>query len=451
MLTLGNYTFSGCDSLTSVVIPSTVTSGGSGSGSGAFGNCANLTTVTFAEGMTVIPEYICQDAIALKTINFPSTVTEIGKYAFDGCEALESVVIPDTVKHIRTHAFYTCKNLKDLTLNEGLQTLENYTFSNCDSLTEVTIPSTLTFGGSQMGSGPFGYCDKLTTITFTEGMVTIPAYICQYAEALTDINFPSTLRTIDKYAFSDCDSLISVSLPESLTTVNARAFDSCDSLAKVLLPESVKNIDIYAFSSCPSLDTVLLLSDNITIERNSFPANENLTVFKKTDAVINTKATFNTINFTYADGVLSFNGEYKSDLYYLFDLVAMMCTYYDDVQYLFFDSFEAVSADEGHIYYYTDNWERIEFDGTKITNVKFSVEAFDGEEFRKYSFNELCEAVGNNELENFNLVIEEADGLDRGSVEISLVDQVNQMFQRILKALTNLINKLFSFFKKLGR
>ena len=128
----------------------------------------------------------------------------------------------------------------------------------------------------------------------------------------------------------------------------------------------------------------------------------------------------------------------------------MMCTYYDDVQYLFFDSFEAISADEGHIYYYTEDWQRIKFDGTKITNVKFSVEAFDGEEFRKYSFNELCEAVGNGESENFNLVVEEADGLDRGNVEISLVDQINMAFQRILKALTNLINKLFSFFKKLG-
>ena len=74
----------------------------------------------------------------------------------------------------------------------------------------------------------------------------------------------------------------------------------------------------------------------------------------------------------------------------------------------------------------------------------------DGEANKALTFNELCEKVVADEINNFNLVIEEADGIEGGYVEIALVDEYNSIFHRILKALTNLLNKLFAFFRRLS-
>ena len=67
---IGQYAFYGCSSLTSVNIPSSVTS----IGWRAFESCSSLTSV-----------------------NIPSGVTEIGVYTFSGCRSLTSVNIPSSV------------------------------------------------------------------------------------------------------------------------------------------------------------------------------------------------------------------------------------------------------------------------------------------------------------------------------------------------------------------
>ena len=73
--------FIGCRSLTSLVIPDSVTN----IGDYAFWNCRSLTDIVIPDG-----------------------VTSIGKCAFDGCSALSSVVIPDSVSCIGFGAFYFC-------------------------------------------------------------------------------------------------------------------------------------------------------------------------------------------------------------------------------------------------------------------------------------------------------------------------------------------------------
>ena len=85
------------DSVTSVIIPSSVTS----IGGYAFGGCTGLTSVTIPEG-----------------------VTSIGNQAFQDCTSLTSMVIPNSVTIIEFSVFSGCINLKTLTIGTGLQ-LEN--------------------------------------------------------------------------------------------------------------------------------------------------------------------------------------------------------------------------------------------------------------------------------------------------------------------------------------
>jgi len=96
----------------SVIIPKSVTS----IGSGAFGVCTGLTSLTI-----------------------PSSVTSIGRNAFVKCSGLTgSLVIPNSVRNIGYQAFKDCTSLFIL-YPVTLETIENNAFLNVTKKAEYTI------------------------------------------------------------------------------------------------------------------------------------------------------------------------------------------------------------------------------------------------------------------------------------------------------------------------
>lgn len=104
---IGASVFSDCRSLTSVIIPSSVTE----IGWGVFKYCRSLTSV-----------------------NIPSSVTEIGEYAFWGCSSLTSVDIPSSVTSIGERAFSHCSGLRSIYVYAGtVPSTVAGAFEGCDS------------------------------------------------------------------------------------------------------------------------------------------------------------------------------------------------------------------------------------------------------------------------------------------------------------------------------
>lgn len=104
---IGASVFSDCRSLTSVIIPSSVTE----IGWGVFKYCRSLTSV-----------------------NIPSSVTEIGEYAFWGCSSLTSVDIPSSVTSIGERAFYDCSGLRSIYVYAGtVPSTVAGAYEGCDS------------------------------------------------------------------------------------------------------------------------------------------------------------------------------------------------------------------------------------------------------------------------------------------------------------------------------
>ena len=130
---LGDYAFSGCSGLTSLTLPSCVTS----IGRGAFHGCWKLTSLTI-----------------------PSGVTSIGYSAFRGCSGLTSLTIPSGVTSIDSEAFRGCSGLTSLTIHSGVTSIGNYAFQDCSGLTSLTIPS----GVTSIGGYAFYGCSGLTSI-----------------------------------------------------------------------------------------------------------------------------------------------------------------------------------------------------------------------------------------------------------------------------------------------
>lgn len=102
---LGDYAFSGCSGLTSLTLPSSVTS----IGRGAFHGCWKLTSLTIPSGVTSIGDKAFYGCSELTSLTIPSSVTEIGWGAFRGCSGLTSIyVYPENLPELGIDIFTGC-------------------------------------------------------------------------------------------------------------------------------------------------------------------------------------------------------------------------------------------------------------------------------------------------------------------------------------------------------
>lgn len=114
ILSINNYAFVYCTSLTSVEISNTVTI----IGQYAFRNCSNLTSISIPEGVTSIKDYAFHYCSSLTSIGLPNTIKSIGQYTFQGCSGLISIDIPNGVTSIGGFAFRYCSKLTDVRIDK---------------------------------------------------------------------------------------------------------------------------------------------------------------------------------------------------------------------------------------------------------------------------------------------------------------------------------------------
>ena len=158
MKKIGLSAFFGCNSLTSITIPDSVTS----IGAYAFSECSGLTSITIPDSVTKIEGSAFNKCSSLASITIPDSVTSIGAYAFSECSGLTSITIPDSVTKIEEGAFNKCSSLASMTIPDSVTNIGTYAFSECRSLTSITIPENVTY----IGGHTFNGCSGLKVIYF---------------------------------------------------------------------------------------------------------------------------------------------------------------------------------------------------------------------------------------------------------------------------------------------
>ena len=96
----------------------------------------------------------------LTSIYIPSSVTSIDDVAFEGCISLESVIFEDNSKlsSIGNGAFFYCANLKNIAIPTGVTSIDYQAFSGCSNIANIEIPKSVTSIGDYVFSG----CNSLT-------------------------------------------------------------------------------------------------------------------------------------------------------------------------------------------------------------------------------------------------------------------------------------------------
>ena len=84
------------------------------------------------------------DCSSLTSIVIPDSVTSIGDSALWCCDSLTSITIPDSVTSIGGYAFYWCDSLTSVTIGSGVKSIGSYAFFWCNSLTTVYYGGTAT-------------------------------------------------------------------------------------------------------------------------------------------------------------------------------------------------------------------------------------------------------------------------------------------------------------------
>ena len=363
IVSIGDYAFNDCRSLTSITIPANV----SAIGNNSFQYCTGLKSLSIPAGVKTIGTYAFQNCTDLTSVTIPTNVSDIGNNAFTGCEKLVYVYInsnavasktytssnnlgtifgpqvtrytfDSSVTSIGDNAFYGCSGVKSFNLPSTLKLIGHYAFQNCSGMTSLSIPSTVTF----IGSYAFRGCSGLTSVSIPGNVTTINSETFRECTGLTSVKIPESVTKIASGAFTNCTALTKAEfgsiagmckitytsvnsnplsyaqhlyiggqevtdlvIPEGIEDIGYAAFNGCTGLTSVTIPSSVTNIGNYAFNNCTGLNSITCKAQSVpTTGASAFvsvPSNATLYVAKA--AVSDYQSTSPWSKFTNIQGI----------------------------------------------------------------------------------------------------------------------------------------------------
>lgn len=263
---------------------------------GTFCKLTGLRSVTFPEGISKIGSCTFRGCSSLTSIVIPETVTVIEDLAFFE-SSLVSIAIPASVERIEENALASgrlkriyienmeawCSNhdtylygngsailpapslelylngelIEDLIIPASVQHIPSCCFACVDSLKSVTIPASV----QSVGGQAFEHCRRLESVLFSGDQLELGEFVFFSCSSLHSVTLPQKMTAIPAFMFSSCTSLTSIVIPSSVTWIMDGAFGE-SGLEVVTLPKSVdrigrsvfwkSNLKTIYFEGCPT-------------------------------------------------------------------------------------------------------------------------------------------------------------------------------------------------------
>ena len=148
-------------------------------GSGVFSDCKDLESVTLGS-VEAIPADTFSGCESLSSVSIPSSVKEVGSNAFSGCKALGSISLPGAITAIDYEtAFSDCKKLNALSISgNSFYSTEDGNLFNASGTRLLKVPEgkkavSLKKGITTIGSGSFSGNQKVKSVVLPRTVDTV--------------------------------------------------------------------------------------------------------------------------------------------------------------------------------------------------------------------------------------------------------------------------------------
>ena len=180
----------------------------------AFQESENLRTVSFAEGLTLIPARMFFGCHAIQKLYIPDNVSEIGEGTFSDCQGLSEIHLPASLETLHNRMFRGCP-LRELEIPAGVQTVEESALLGT-LLTKLTVnPNNKVFDSR----------DNCNAVIRTKDSTLVAACNGSF--------IPESVDSIGYEAFAELDGIRSLTLPKNLKHVAPQAFMNLNNLTVI--------------------------------------------------------------------------------------------------------------------------------------------------------------------------------------------------------------------------
>ena len=181
----------------------------------AFFDCPELTSVTIPSTVSSVGDYAFSQSNGISSIVLPASVKKIGKFAFSGCKGLATVNAPE-IESIDNRAFAGCIALKSFFIARTVNDIGDYVFDSCSSLNSFEVESGNVVYSSDMDAlyenntfkaYPAG---RKGSYSIKDGTMDIAPGAFSSAKKIEEITIPLSVERIGDFALMGCTALTNI-------------------------------------------------------------------------------------------------------------------------------------------------------------------------------------------------------------------------------------------------